>query len=95
MYQAVLDEYENIYNKIFGGLETYISEVLPIKLRIDDKNEYKNVVEDYEEYETMQVGKLDEKDKIRKKMILLGISRSLFTHSLPLIAAEQCYIKLI
>ena len=28
-------------------------------------------------------------------MILLGISRSLFTHSLPLIAAEQCYIKLI
>ena len=43
----------------------------------------------------MQVGKLDEKDKIRKKMVLLGISRSLFTHSLPLIAAEQCYIKLI
>ena len=28
-------------------------------------------------------------------MVLLGISRSLFTHSLPLIAAEQCYIKLI
>ena len=28
-------------------------------------------------------------------MILLGISRYLFTHSLPLIAAEQCYIKLI
>ena len=28
-------------------------------------------------------------------MILLGISRYLFTHSLPLIAAEQCYIQLI
>ena len=28
-------------------------------------------------------------------MILLVISRYLFTHSLPLIAAEQCYIKLI
>ena len=28
-------------------------------------------------------------------MILLGISRKLFTHSLPLIVAEQCYIKLL
>ena len=43
----------------------------------------------------MLVGKLDERDKIRQKMVLLGISRQLFTHSLPLIAAEQCYEKLI
>ena len=28
-------------------------------------------------------------------MILLGLSRSLFTHSLPLVAAEQCYQKLL
>ncbi len=29
-------------------------------------------------------------------MILLGISRNLFTHSLPLVvAAEQCYMKLL
>ena len=28
-------------------------------------------------------------------MILLGISRKLFTHSLPLVVAEQCYIKLM
>ena len=28
-------------------------------------------------------------------MILLGISRKLFTHSLPLVVAEQCYIKLL
>ena len=28
-------------------------------------------------------------------MVLLGISRRLFTHSLPLIVAEQCYIKLL
>ena len=90
-----VESIDNIYNKIFTGLETYISDILPIKLRLDDKNEYKNIIEDYEKYETMQVGKLDEKDKIRKKVVLLGISRSLFTHSLPLIAAEQCYIKLI
>ena len=28
-------------------------------------------------------------------MILLGLSRILFTHSLPLVAAEQCYDKLL
>ena len=28
-------------------------------------------------------------------MVLLSISRKLFTHSLPLIVAEQCYIKLL
>ena len=28
-------------------------------------------------------------------MILLGLSRILFTHSLPLVAAEQCYNKLL
>ena len=35
------------------------------------------------------------KDYIEKRMILLGISRKLFTHSLPLVVAEQCYIKLL
>lgn len=90
-----LESVNNIYDKIFNALESYISEILPVKLRINKSSEYQNVVEDYEKYETMQVGKLDERDRIRQKMILLGISRNLFTHSLPLIAAEECYIKLI
>lgn len=90
-----IESIDDIYDKIFNTLEGYISEILPIKLRIDNSNEYKAIIEDYEKYESMLVGKQDERDKIRKKMILLGISRNLFTHSLPLIAAEQCYIKLI
>lgn len=90
-----IDSIDSIYDKIFGSLEGYISEILPIKLRLDEKDEYKNIVDDYEKYESLLVGKLDERDLIRRKMILLGISRYLFTHSLPLIAAEQCYIKLI
>ncbi len=92
---AKIDSQDTIYDKIFTTLEEYISEILPIKLRIDDKDEYKNLVDDYGKYESLLVGKLDDRDKIRRKMILLGISRYLFTHSLPLIAAEQCYIKLI
>ena len=90
-----VDPIDDTYNKIFNTLESYISEVLPIKLKIGEKDEYKNIVDDYGKYESLLVGKLDERDIIKRKMILLGISRFLFTHSLPLIAAEQCYIKLI
>lgn len=90
-----VESIESIYNKIFTTLESYISDILPIKLRLSNKEDYKNILEDYEKYESLLVGKLDERDKIRQKMVLLGISRQLFTHSLPLIAAEQCYEKLI
>lgn len=90
-----VESLESIYEKIFRTLESYISEVLPIKLRTAKSDEYKSILEDYEKYENMLVGKKDEIDKIKKKIVLLGISRQLFTHSLPLIAAEQCYIKLI
>lgn len=90
-----VEEINNIYTKIFRCLEDYISDILPIKMRINNGEEYKNILNDYDKYETMQVGKQDERDIIRKQMVLLGISRELFTHSLPLIAAEQCYIKLL
>ena len=90
-----VEEINNIYTKIFRCLEDYISDILPIKMEINKENEYKNILNDYDKYEIMQVGKQDEKDNIRKQMVLLGISRELFTHSLPLIAAEQCYIKLL
>ena len=90
-----VEEIDNVYIKIFRCLEDYISDILPIKMEINKEDEYKNILNDYDKYETMQVGKQDEKDNIRKQMVLLGISRELFTHSLPLIAAEQCYIKLL
>ena len=50
---------------------------------------------EYEKYEKFAVGKLDTRDNIEKNMILLGLSRNLFTHSLPLVVAEQCYMKLL
>lgn len=90
-----VEEINNIYTKIFRCLEDYISEILPIKMKIRKESEYKSILNDYDKYETMQVGKKDERDIIRRQMVLLGISRELFTHSLPLIAAEQCYIKLL
>ncbi len=81
-----------IYTKIFDTLEDYIKNILPLKIN-DPKLE--KVVKDYEKYEKFTVGKLDARDNIEKNMVLLGLSRNLFTHSLPLVVAEQCYLKLI
>ena len=85
-----------IYSSIFDTLEEYVRKVLPMKLEIEKDNEnYNNILSAYEEYEKFSVGKLDEKEFLEKNMILLGLSRYLFTHSLPLVAAEQCYNKLL
>ena len=86
---------EWIYVKIFYTLEEYIKYILPLKMEINSKEEFKDIVDDYEKFESYTVGKLDTKDNIEKNMILLGISRKLFTHSIPLIVAEQCYEKLL
>jgi len=86
---------EEIYKKIFATLEDYISTILPLKLQIEPKEQYKEIVDEYDKYERFIVGKLDRRDEIEKNILLLGISRYLFTHSLPLIVAEQCYIKLL
>ena len=56
---------------------------------------YKELSMEYDKYEKYSVGKLDQAEVIEKNMILLGISRKLFTHGLPLVVAEQCYIKLL
>ena len=110
LYKAILKNYsikladstnkydstkEWIYTKIFYTLEDYIQNVLTLKLENSEKNEYQEIVSDYEKYQGYTVGKLDTKDNIEKNMILLGISRKLFTHSIPLIVAEQCYEKLL
>ena len=88
-------EKQEIYGKIFKTLEEYISGILPIKLEVDKNDTYKEILEGYNNFERFTVGKLDQNDHIEKNMILLGISRKLFTHSLPLVVAEQCYIKLL
>ena len=110
LYKAILKNYsikladttnvyestkEWIYTKIFHTLEDYIQNVLPLKIQINDNDSLKDVMKEYEKYETYTVGKLDTKDNIEKNVVLLGISRKLFTHSLPLIVATQCYEKLL
>lgn len=88
-------EKADVYEKIFSTLEEYIANVFPLKIVNNDSKIYRELAEEYDKYEKYSVGKLDQAEIIEKNMILLGISRKLFTHSLPLIVAEQCYIKLL
>lgn len=84
-----------IYESLFSTLEEYIVQILPIKMEVDNEKSYKEIIEEYDRFNAFLAGKLDQRDIIEKKLVLLGISRKLFTHSLPLIVAEQCYIKLL
>lgn len=86
---------EFIYAKVFITLEEYIKNILVLKLEDKDNKQYQDAVESYQKFEKFIVGKLDTRDTIEKNMILLEISRKLFTHSLPLVVAEQCYLKLL
>ena len=110
LYKAILKNYsikiadttiaydstkEWIYTKIFYTLADYIDNVLSLKIAIEYDENTKNIVSEYEKYESYTVGKLDTRDNIEKNMTLLGISRKIFTHSLPLTVAEQCYEKLL
>ena len=78
-----------IYVKIFSTLEDYIQNIIPLK---EPDQKIESIIKEYERF---SVGKLDTRDNIEKNMILLKISRNLFTHSLPLVVAEQCYMKLL
>lgn len=109
LYKAILKNYsvklsdslsaktlsrKEVYTKIFKTLEEYITDIMPLKIEYK-KDECKEVLEDYDKLEGFEVGKLDDINYMEKNIMLLGISRKLFTHSLPLIVAEQCYIELL
>lgn len=92
---ANLVDKNDIYESIFDTLEDYIENVLPLRIEVEGKENYQEIYSEYEKADTFLAGKLDTRDKIEKKMHLLAISRKLFTHSLPLVVAEQCYEKLL
>ena len=84
-----------IYDKVFDTVEEYIVNILDLKLKKEDNKLSKEILQEYGKYEKFLAGKFDSIDVLEKKMIILGISRKLFTHSLPLIIAEQCYEQLL
>lgn len=90
-----IENKEKIYNDIFDNLEKYVANILPIKIEEGTEPSYREIVCEYDKFNSFLTGKLDERDTIEKRTALLGISRKLFTHSLPLAVAEQCYESLL
>ena len=84
-----------IYDKVFDTVEEYITNILNLKFKQENNNLSKEILEQYDRYAKFLAGKFDSIDILEKKMIILAISRKLFTHSLPLIIAEQCYEQLL
>ena len=84
-----------IYDKVFETVEEYIINILNLKMKSEKYNIEKETLEQYERYSKFLAGKPDSVDLLEKKMVILAISRKLFTHSLPLIIAEQCYEQLL
>ena len=84
-----------IYDKVFDTVEEYIANIFNFKLKQEDNQLSKEILEQYDRYAKFLAGKFDSIDIIEKKSIILAISRKLFTHSLPLIIAEQCYEQLL
>ena len=84
-----------IYDKIFNLLDEYRTKILYLKLQDKSNDLEEKISTELHGVEQFEIGKLDAKDYIERNMFLLGISRQLFTHSLPLVAVEQCYNKLL
>ena len=85
----------DVYNKIFDVLSEYVSKILYIKMQDENSLIEEKIGNEIHRLDQFEIGELDAKDYIEKNMVLLGISRQVFTHSLPLVAAEQCYNKLL
>lgn len=90
---------EKIYKNIFNELEEYLTQILKFKIELDyeKKNDYKVMLQTSKSLEKykFETENTDKLKFIEKNMMILNISRNLFEYSLPIIAAEQCYIKLI
>ena len=84
-----------IYDKVFDTVEEYILNILTLKIKSEETNVDKETLEQYDKYSKFLAGKPDSIEILEKKMIILAISRKIFTHSLPLIIAEQCYEQLL
>ncbi len=84
---------QQTYTHIYNLIEDYIKVVLPY----EEENEInKGIIDIYKN----QIAIIDDYNKksyseIKKNMLLLELSKSIFAYSFPMIAMDQCYVELI
>jgi len=104
--KRMLAKYNGVFLADVVGLgKTYITALLARELYEGRKlvicppvlkNYWEEVLRDFGVVaKVVSLGKLDEKDNLERTIILLNISRTLFTHSLPMPVIEECFRKII
>lgn len=89
-----VEKKNSIYMEIFRSLAEYVKEILPLEMKHSKVNKYGKIQGEIDKYNSY-LGKLDEKDNLERTIILLNLSRTLFTHSLPMPIIEECFGKLL
>ena len=89
-----IEKKNSIYMEIFRCLAEYVKEILPLEMKHSKVNKYGKIQGEIDKYNSY-LGKLDEKDNLERTIILLNLSRTLFTHSLPMPVIEECFRKII
>ena len=89
-----IEKKNSIYMEIFRCLAEYVKEILPLEMKHSKVNKYAKIQGEIDKYNSY-LGKLDEKDNLERTIILLNLSRTLFTHSLPMPIIEECFGKLL
>ena len=89
-----IEKKNSIYMEIFRCLAEYVKEILPLEMKHSKVNKYGKIQGEIDKYNSY-LGKLDEKDNLERTIILLNLSRTLFTHSLPMPIIEECFGKLL
>ena len=89
-----IEKKNSIYMEIFRCLAEYVKEILPLEMKHSKVNKYGKIQDEIDKYNSY-LGKLDEKDNLERTIILLNLSRTLFTHSLPMPIIEECFGKLL
>lgn len=87
-----IEKKNSIYMEIFRCLAEYVKEILPLEMKHSKVNKYAKIQGEIDKYNSY-LGKLDEKDNLERTIILLNLSRTLFTHSLPMPIIEECFRK--
>lgn len=90
------EENNKIYEKILDCIQDCIQTVIISRIADDSNGQYRKVSAQCEVLNAIEKYNLSQEQKdLKRNIILLSVSRNLFTHSLPLTAAEKCYMKVL
>lgn len=81
------------FEKIYNLIEDYIKYVLPYLPQTEERTK---ILDGYKKYiETIDMYAKKEINSIKRELYLLELGMDIFSYSLPILAAEECYLDLI